>query len=92
MLAPLDKSLTESRCSVCRVVAVDMRGYGESGKPSGVSSYWLPTLSADIKELIERLGQCCQESTREVGSHFWGGHKTTRERVQLCNSFFYKFL
>ena len=33
-----------------------MRGYGESSKPSGVHNYWLPTLSGDVKELIQALG------------------------------------
>lgn len=37
-------------------VAVDMRGYGDSEKPSRVSAYELPNMVADIKGLIEHLG------------------------------------
>ena len=35
---------------------MDMRGYGESEKPRGVSNYTLDKLVDDIKELILTLG------------------------------------
>jgi len=39
-----------------RVVALDMRGYNESGKPSGVESYLVEHLVGDVKGLVEGLG------------------------------------
>ncbi|XP_050362655.1 epoxide hydrolase 3-like [Nymphalis io] len=52
-----------------RVVAVDMRGYGDSEKPEGVSSYKMEYIVDDIKELIRALGheKCI------LVSHDWGG-------------------
>jgi len=37
-------------------VAIDLRGYGDSGKPSGVKNYSIPYLVDDIKQVIEALG------------------------------------
>ncbi|MEO6458042.1 MAG: alpha/beta fold hydrolase [Chloroflexia bacterium] len=51
------------------VVAPDMRGYNESSKPSGVSSYNIEKVSADIVGLIGALGE---EKAHIVG-HDWGG-------------------
>lgn len=52
-----------------RVVAIDMRGYGDSDKPSGVSSYRVDKLLGDIKQLIPALGyRSCV-----LVSHDWGG-------------------
>ena len=52
-----------------RVVAPDLRGYGDSDRPSGIESYRLPTLVADIEGLIAALG----ESSAIVVGHDWGG-------------------
>ncbi|XP_046582077.1 epoxide hydrolase 4-like isoform X2 [Haliotis rubra] len=52
-----------------RVVAIDLRGYGESDKPSGISNYGLGELAKDIKQLVPALGY---ESCVLVG-HDWGG-------------------
>lgn len=38
-------------------VAVDMRGYGDSDKPEGISSYEIDKLSEDIRCVIEALGR-----------------------------------
>uniref|UniRef100_A0A915ELG8 AB hydrolase-1 domain-containing protein n=1 Tax=Ditylenchus dipsaci TaxID=166011 RepID=A0A915ELG8_9BILA len=38
------------------VVALDLRGYGETDKPTGVSNYDTETLAADVVEAIEKLG------------------------------------
>ncbi|XP_067666828.1 epoxide hydrolase 4-like [Haliotis asinina] len=52
-----------------RVVAIDMRGYGESDKPSGVDSYQLSKMVADLKQIIPALGyRSCV-----LVSHDWGG-------------------
>ena len=52
-----------------RVVAPDMRGYGESEKPSGWRNYAREQLGADVAGLIRHLGQ---ERAHMVG-HDWGG-------------------
>lgn len=52
-----------------RAAAPDLRGYGDSDAPGGVSDYALPKLAGDIVGLIEALGS---ESAHLVG-HDWGG-------------------
>ena len=52
-----------------RVVAIDMRGYGDSDKPSGVAAYRTSKMIADIKQLIPALGY----RTCVLVSHDWGG-------------------
>lgn len=39
-----------------RAVAFDMRGYGDSDKPSGICEYTLDKLVEDIDQLITELG------------------------------------
>lgn len=51
------------------VVAIDMRGYGQSDAPSDVGSYTLTTLTADIVSLAEKLGW----HKFSVVGHDWGG-------------------
>lgn len=50
-----------------KVVVPDLRGYNESDKPD--SGYDLDTLSADIRGLIERLG----DVKAHIVGHDWGG-------------------
>jgi len=52
-----------------KVVAPDLRGYNESEKPAGVSSYRLDLLTADVLGLIRTFGE---EKAIIVG-HDWGG-------------------
>jgi pimeloyl-ACP methyl ester carboxylesterase len=52
-----------------RVFAPDQRGYGHSSKPSGIRSYRVDTLAADVTALAKALGH---ESFSLVG-HDWGG-------------------
>ncbi len=52
-----------------RVVAPDLRGYGDSDKPAGIAAYTMPHLIADIEGLIQALGE---HQTILVG-HDWGG-------------------
>lgn len=52
-----------------KVVALDLRGYNESDKPTATSAYALPELVADVKGAIEALGY---EQCVLVG-HDWGG-------------------
>jgi pimeloyl-ACP methyl ester carboxylesterase len=51
------------------VVAIDMRGYGDSEKPKKISDYDLPILEKDIVEVVRALGK---EKCVLVG-HDWGG-------------------
>lgn len=52
-----------------RAVALDMRGYHRSDKPSGVPAYRLDALSDDVAGAIEALG----ERDAVVVGHDWGG-------------------
>ncbi len=51
------------------VVVPDLRGYGESDKPSGIQAYDIETLSKDILGLMQALGY---QKAHLVG-HDWGG-------------------
>jgi pimeloyl-ACP methyl ester carboxylesterase len=53
-----------------RVVAPDMRGYNLSSKPAGITSYALPLLTADIRDLIAERGG---ETGALLAGHDWGG-------------------
>jgi len=52
-----------------RVVAMDMRGYGESDKPYYVADYTLDKIIGDVKGLIQELGY----SECVLVAHDWGG-------------------
>ena len=52
-----------------RVVAVDLRGYGESDKPLDTNAYTIPQLVSDIIELISSV---CKDKCVLV-AHDWGG-------------------
>ncbi|KAI8466905.1 MAG: alpha/beta hydrolase fold protein [Monoraphidium minutum] len=51
------------------VVAVDQRGYNDSGRPEGVAPYRLQQLAADVKGLVTALGH----ETCTLVAHDWGG-------------------
>lgn len=46
---------------VFRTVAIDMRGYGDSDKPSRVSDYDTDLLIDDIKGIVTALGELVEE-------------------------------
>lgn len=52
-----------------RVVAPDLRGYGLSDRPSGIESYRIQELAADVAGLVESLG----EAEAVIVGHDWGG-------------------
>jgi pimeloyl-ACP methyl ester carboxylesterase len=52
-----------------RVIAPDLRGYGQSDKPPQVKAYTMQQLRTDIQDLIRGLGQ---QKCRIV-AHDWGG-------------------
>jgi len=73
-----------------RVVAVDMRGYGESDKPRDISSYYIDHLTSDVRDVIEALGykKCV------LVAHDWGGavawmftfqYPEMVDRLVMCN-------
>ncbi len=43
-------------CCEQQVVAIDMRGFGESDKPVGREHYVIPTLASDAAEVVKALG------------------------------------
>lgn len=51
-----------------RVVAIDMRGYGESDLPLSTDSYRLEFLVTDVRDIVEYLGKIRQESCSSVPS------------------------
>lgn len=62
-----------------RTVAVDMRGYGDSDKPSGTGYYALANMTKDIKCLIEALDvdKCilvCHDWGAVIGWNFLSHH------------------
>lgn len=50
-------------------VAIDMRGYGDSEKLSGVENYIMKLLVSDIKQVVEALGR----QKFILVAHDWGG-------------------
>lgn len=42
---------------VFRCVAVDMRGYGDSEKPEGLSAYKIDVLVEDVRDFMRKLGK-----------------------------------
>ncbi|KAI3434445.1 hypothetical protein D9Q98_002522 [Chlorella vulgaris] len=56
------------------VVAVDMRGYGESSKPKGWLSYHQYHLADDLLAVTEHLLQESGQKQVVLAGHDWGGH------------------
>jgi pimeloyl-ACP methyl ester carboxylesterase len=52
-----------------RCVAMDLRGYNQSGKPEGVESYDMSLLVGDVEAVIR---DCGEEAATVIG-HDWGG-------------------
>ena len=53
-----------------RVVAVDLRGYGESDKPLNIDTYTIQQVTSDIIELISIV---CKGKKCTLVAHDWGG-------------------
>lgn len=51
-----------------RAVAMDLRGFGESDRPTEVAAYALPNAFADVTAVIDSIG-----SRTALVSHDWGG-------------------
>src|SRR5213076_2300927 len=52
-----------------RIIAPDLRGYNQSGKPRGVAAYRMTTIVQDVAALIARSG----DVPCDVVAHDWGG-------------------
>jgi 4-alpha-glucanotransferase len=74
-----------------RVVAPDMRGYNLSDKPRGVGAYRIHDLVADVRELVEHLG----DGRAHVVGHDWGAiigwyfamaHPILLDRLAILNA------
>ena len=74
-----------------RAIAPDLRGYGDSDRPSGVAAYTVPALVGDVVGLIDALGYA---RVHLVG-HDWGGglawataalHPDRLESLVICNA------
>lgn len=73
-----------------QVVAIDLRGYNKSDKPTGVENYAMPKLIGDVKATIEHFDR--QKAV--VVGHDWGGaiawsfamqHPEMTERLVILN-------
>ncbi|CAG2057529.1 unnamed protein product, partial [Timema podura] len=58
-----------SQCGYCRVVALDLKGFGDSDKPLGRSSYRIDKLLIELRQFISALGV----SSCTVVGHDLGG-------------------
>lgn len=52
-----------------RVIAPDLRGYGDSSKPRGIASYRIPLLLEDIAAVVRSSGR----ERAHIVAHDWGG-------------------
>ena len=78
-----------------RMVAIDLRGYNRSDKPSGVDQYAMPLLVSDIVAVIRQLAVEVNISPKAViVGHDWGGavawsvamaHPDLVKRLVICN-------
>ncbi|OQV11892.1 Epoxide hydrolase 4 [Hypsibius exemplaris] len=73
-----------------RAVAIDMRGYGDSDKPSSKYAYSIPTLVEDIRQVVEALDRkscylVCHDWGAIVGWHFATVHPKMVDRLVILN-------
>jgi 3-oxoadipate enol-lactonase len=55
---PMSQAMWDEQVAVlgriCRVITVDLRGFGDSDVPPG--PYWMPLMASDVRGLMSRLG------------------------------------
>lgn len=74
-----------------RTVAVDMRGYGDSDKPTGLAAYRMENMIEDIRQLIVELGyeRCtlvCHDWGAVVGWSFVERHMPMVDRYVMMGA------
>jgi pimeloyl-ACP methyl ester carboxylesterase len=55
------------------LVALDLRGYGGSSRPTGRKHYTIKKLTADMKKVVEAVTATKENKRTVVMSHDWGG-------------------
>lgn len=56
------------------VVAIDMRGYGESSKPKGRDAYRMNLLAGDVNAVAQHLLEESGQKQLVLAGHDWGGN------------------
>lgn len=56
------------------VVAIEMRGYGESSRPQGRAAYRLPSLVADVTAVAQQLLEESGQEQLVLAGHDWGAY------------------
>lgn len=71
-----------------RVVAIDMRGYGESDLPLSTESYHFDYLVTDVKDIVEYLGEghACLSSWRRKTLRAWTLFVSVLSQKETCLS------
>jgi pimeloyl-ACP methyl ester carboxylesterase len=64
--------LTALAAAGYHAVAIDVRGYGRSSKPSNIDDYRIIRKVADNVALVRALGESTGESTAVIVGHDWG--------------------
>lgn len=64
-----------------RVVAIDMRGYGESDLPLSAECYRFEHLVTDVKDIVEYLGE---GTTPDDEGGLGGGPRAALQALQRC--------
>jgi pimeloyl-ACP methyl ester carboxylesterase len=64
--------LTALAAAGYHAVAIDVRGYGRSSKPTGIDDYRIIRKVADNVALVRALGESTGETTAVIVGHDWG--------------------
>lgn len=73
-----------------RVVAIDMRGYGESDLPLSTESYRFEYLVTDVKDIVEYLGEETRENCVPVISESVRGAESVLTATWVKNKLVYQ--
>lgn len=87
----LSFSLSNYHSHIHRCVAIDMRGYGDSEKPTDPSKYALELLVSDIREILRSLNRetftlVCHDWGAIIGWRYVQQHMDTIERYVMIGA------